>query len=148
MMALPVDVKPVEVKGRRRDAVALLAVGSLRSSTPARAGLRSSASRVALGVVAAVTLAHLTIPGRPATVCPLRAFTGVPCPICGGTTAAARIGHADLVGALRANPFVVLGALSVALLPAVAALRRTRYWGDRWQVPPQALLAAAALAVV
>ena len=151
-MALPVDVKPVEVKGRRRDAVALLAVGSLRSSTPARAGLRSSASRVALGVVAAVTLAHLTIPGRPATVCPLRAFTGVPCPICGGTTAAVRIGHADLVGALRANPFVVLGALIVALLPALAALRRSRPWsagwrGDRRQLPPRALLALAAFAV-
>jgi len=148
MMALPVDVKALDVKAEERDAVALLAVGSMQPSTPARGGLRSSAWRVSVGVVGAVTLAHLTIPGRPATVCPLRAFTGIPCPICGGTTAAVRIGHADLVGALRANPFVVLGALSVALLPAVAALRRTRYWGDRWQVPPQALLAAAALAVV
>jgi hypothetical protein len=133
--------------------VALLAVESMRTSTPARAGLRSSASRVALGVVAAVTLAHLTIPGRPTTVCPLRAFTGVPCPICGGTTAAVRIGHADLVGALRANPFVVFGALVVALLPAIAALRRSRpssdgWGGNGWRLPSRALLAVTACAVV
>ena len=128
--------------------MALLAVGSLRSSTPARSGLSSSAWRVAVGVVGAVTLAHLTIPGRPATLCPLRAFTGIPCPICGGTTAAVHIGHADFAGALRANPFVVLGALSVALLPAVAALRRFRLWDGGWRLPPRALLTVVALAVV
>jgi len=85
--------------------VALLAVGSLRSSTPARSGLSSSAWRVAVGVVGAVTLAHLTIPGRPATLCPLRAFTGIPCPICGGTTAAVHIGHADFADALELKQF-------------------------------------------
>jgi hypothetical protein len=101
----------------------------------------------------AVTLAHLTIPGRPATVCPLRALTGIPCPLCGGTTAAVRIGHGDPVAALRANPFVVLGALVLALLPALAALRRTRRWGEgwrgaAWRLPPRALLAVAAFVVV
>ena len=133
--------------------MALLAIGSMRTSTPARAGLRSSAWRVAVGVVGAVTLAHLTIPGRPATMCPLRAFTGIPCPICGGTTAAVHIGHADLVGALRANPFVVLGALVVASLPAVGALRHARGWsvgwgGNQWRLTSRTLLALAALAVV
>lgn len=133
--------------------MALLAVESMRTSGAARAGLRSSAWRVAVGVVGAVTLAHLTIPGRPATVCPLRAFTGIPCPFCGGTTAAVHIGHADVVGALRANPFVVLGALIVALVPAHGALRRTRRWHDGWgadgrRVPPRALLAVATFAVV
>lgn len=133
--------------------MALLAVDGVRSSLSARSGLRSSAARLAFGAIGALTLAHLTIPGRPATVCPLRASTGIPCPICGGTTAAVRIGHADVVGALRANPFVVLGALAVALLPAVAALRHTRIrvsgWaGDGSRLPPRALLAVAALVVV
>ena len=104
---------------------------------------------MAFGAVGAVALAHLTIPGRPATVCPLRAFTGIPCPMCGGTTAAVRIGHADLVGALRANPFVVFGALVVALLPAVAGLRRDAHVGGHgWRLPPQAISPIAALAVV
>src|SRR5450432_1335782 len=148
MMALPVDVKALDVKAEERDAVALLAVGSMQPSTPARGGLRSSAWRVSVGVVGAVTLAHFTIPGRPATVCPLRAFTGIPCPICGGTTAAVHIGHADLVGALRANPFVVLGALIVALLPVLAALRRSRLWDDGWRLPSRALFAVTAFAVI
>jgi len=133
--------------------VALLAVDSVRSSPSPRSGLRSSAARFAFGAIGALTLAHLTIPGRPATVCPLRAFTGIPCPICGGTTAAVRIGHADVVGALRANPFVVVGALVVATLPAVAALGHARLrvlgWaGDGRRLPRRALLTVAALVVV
>ena len=133
--------------------MALLAVDSLRPSPATRSGLRASAARFAFGAIGAVSLAHLTIPGRPATVCPLRAFTGIPCPLCGGTTAAVRIGHADVIGALRANPFVVVGALVVTLLPAVAALRHTRLrvhgWaGDRNRLPVRALLAVAAFVVI
>ncbi len=147
MMSLLVDDKT-----RRGDAVALLAVDSVRSSPTTRSGLRSSTARFAVGALGAVTLAHLTIPGRPATVCPLRALTGIPCPICGGTTAAVRIGHADVVGALRANPFVVVGALVLALLPAIAALRHTRprvhgWAGDGRGLPRRALLTIAALVV-
>lgn len=128
--------------------MALLAVESARLATPSARGLRSSGQRIVVGAVGAVTLAHLTIPGRPATVCPLRALTGVPCPICGGTTAAVRVGHADLLGAMRANPFVVVGALVVACLPAVAALRNTRVFGTARRLSSRTLVAIAALGVV
>ena len=64
--------------------------------------------------IAALALANLHVPGRPATLCPFRAVTGLPCPFCGGTTAAVRLGRFDVLGALRANPVVVLGAVLVA----------------------------------
>lgn len=92
-------------------------------ASPVRSGFRASGQRIAAFAVAAVALANLQLPGRPATVCPLRALTGVPCPFCGGTTAAAHIGHLDLLGALRANPVVVVGAIVTACMPAVLAIR-------------------------
>jgi hypothetical protein len=65
----------------------------------------------------AVGLAHLHPVGRPSTLCTLRALTGVPCPFCGGTTAAVRMGAGDLAGALRASPLAVLAAPVIAALP-------------------------------
>jgi predicted ABC-type sugar transport system permease subunit len=91
---------------------------------PLRSSLRASGRRCAAAAIGALALASLHIPGRPATVCPLRALTGIPCPLCGGTTAAVNVGRFDLLGALRANPFVVVGALLVVVLPVLAALRR------------------------
>lgn len=70
--------------------------------------------------VAAVHLRH-----RPATLCLLRAVTGVPCPFCGGTTAAADIGRGQLGAAVRASP------LAVALLaawPFIGTIRPPRWW--------------------
>jgi hypothetical protein len=64
-----------------------------------------------------VALASLHLAGRPTTLCALRAFTGVPCPFCGGTTAGVRLGHGDLLGALRASPLAVIGALGFVLEP-------------------------------
>jgi Protein of unknown function (DUF2752) len=80
--------------------------------------------RVAAAGVAAAALANLSVPGRPATLCPFRAITGIPCPFCGGTTAAVRIGHFDLLGALRANPVVVVGAIAVMAIPVLTSLPR------------------------
>jgi len=78
--------------------------------------------RVAVAGVAAVALANLSVPGRPSTLCPFRAITGIPCPFCGGTTAAVRIGHLDVLGALRANPAVVVGALVVMAIPVATSV--------------------------
>ncbi|MGH8891389.1 MAG: DUF2752 domain-containing protein [Acidothermaceae bacterium] len=75
---------------------------------------------------AALVVAHLSIPGRPATLCPFRAITGIPCPICGSTTAAMRLGHLDLVGAMRANPFTVVAGLALVLAPVFVAKRKSR----------------------
>lgn len=77
------------------------------------------AGRAALIAVVAVGLALVHLPGRPATLCVLRAVTGVPCPFCGGTTAMVHLGRADLSGALRASPLAVLGAPFVVALPAL-----------------------------
>ena len=68
-------------------------------------------------LAAAVGLALLHLPWRPRTVCLLRTVTGVPCPLCGGTTAAVRIGRGDLPGGLRASPLAVLGALAFVAAP-------------------------------
>src|SRR3954468_12044250 len=61
-----------------------------------------------------------------ATVCLLRATTGVPCPLCGGTTAFVRLGRGRLLGALAANPFVLLGALALVLAPTCIGRRLAR----------------------
>jgi len=95
-------------------------------ASPSRAGLRISGQRTVAAGVAAVALANLRVPGRPATVCPFRAVTGIPCPFCGGTTAAVRIGHLDLLGALRANPVVVIGAVLVVALPVLRSAPAVR----------------------
>lgn len=76
-------------------------------------------ARLALLLGLAVLLAHVRLSGRPATLCLLRATTGIPCPLCGGTTAAVAVGSGDLTGALRASPLAVLGAPVVAALPAL-----------------------------
>ncbi len=54
--------------------------------------------------------------------CPLRALTGIPCPLCGGTTSMVRAVHADLVGAFQASPLGVT-VVALALILAVARPR-------------------------
>lgn len=54
--------------------------------------------------------------------CPLRALTGVPCPMCGMTTAATSLAAGDLHAALAANPFVlVLAGLTLCMAVLMAA---------------------------
>jgi hypothetical protein len=113
-----------------------------------RAGFRTSGQRVAIGAVAALALANLHVTGRPATLCPFRAMTGLPCPFCGGTTAAVKLGHFDVLGALQANPVIVLGAVVVATMPAVLAFRSSRTVA-RWPALTRTTIRVAiAIAVV
>ncbi|WP_229924463.1 DUF2752 domain-containing protein [Streptomyces sulfonofaciens] len=42
-------------------------------------------------------------------VCPLRRFTGLWCPACGGLRGAHALAHGDLAGSLEANAVAVLG---------------------------------------
>jgi hypothetical protein len=65
-------------------------------------------------------------------VCPLRAVTGVPCPFCGGTTAATALADGHLADAVAANPFVP--ALAV-VLAGVLVLVVARALG--WAAPPR-----------
>lgn len=57
------------------------------------------ASLLAAGGLLAATSMALPV------ICPLRAFTGVPCPFCGMTTGTVAMMRGDLGGALAANPF-------------------------------------------
>jgi hypothetical protein len=93
-----------------------------------REGTRRTALTVVTGyaVLAALAVALSAVHvRRPATVCLLRATTGIPCPFCGGTTAMVRLGHGDGVGALRASPLAV-GL--VAVLPVAGRMRVPRWW--------------------
>jgi Protein of unknown function (DUF2752) len=76
--------------------------------------------------------------------CPLRTLTGIPCPLCGMTTAATALASGDLGAALAANPFalllagftlvmaLVMAARAAGWLPAAAqwpaSRRRQSYW--------------------
>ena len=86
-------------------------------TAPGPAAARTVGLRGALLLTAAVGLALLHLPGRPRTLCTLRTLCGVPCPMCGGTTAAVRIGRGDLIGALWASPLAVIGAACFVLGP-------------------------------
>jgi hypothetical protein len=94
---------------------------------PLPLALRATAMRAAYALSGAVVLGALRL-HRPPTLCLLRATTGVPCPFCGTTTAAVRIGRGRLLAGLAANPFTVLGAALVVLAPVLAG---------RLHVPPR-----------
>lgn len=87
---------------------------------------RTSLVRLCVVAVAAIVVARLHIAGRPTTLCPFRALTGIPCPICGTTTAGVDLGHLDIGGALRANPFTVLAGFVLVAAPASSSLVKQR----------------------
>jgi hypothetical protein len=97
---------------------------------PVRAvGPVTIASRYVALAGLAVLVGALHLSHRPATICPFRALTGLPCPFCGGTTAAVHLGHGDVRGALAASPIAVA---IFAAGPLVGALRAPRWWHNRW----------------
>jgi len=84
--------------------------------------------RYAMVVLAAVGLAALHLRHRPATVCIFREVTGLPCPFCGGTTAAVRLGHGHIGGALAASPLAVA---MLATWPLLNVVRPPLWWRSR-----------------
>lgn len=94
----------------------------------APAGLRPALTRSALTATAfaagaaALSAGQAAAPDRTLFLCPLRAVTGLPCPLCGGTTAAIALARFDLPAALAANPIVVATAVLVVLAPVAAVL--------------------------
>jgi hypothetical protein len=56
------------------------------------------------------------LPGSPGLFCPLRALTGIPCPLCGMTTSVEHVVRLQLGEALAANPAGVAAALVAVLL--------------------------------
>ena len=84
--------------------------------------------RVAGGTMLAAGLALPMLPGQPSLHCPLRALTGLPCPLCGLSTSVEETVRLHLGNALAANPLgvlLVLAALALLVLrPARLALPR------------------------
>jgi hypothetical protein len=72
---------------------------------------------VAAGVGAAwLAAASLRIGDSGPTLCPWRTLTGLDCPLCGSTRAAASLAHGDVIAALDHNALFVLVILPLALL--------------------------------
>ena len=100
------------------------------------------AARVA-GMAATVLLvATVHIPGRPPSLCVLRTLTGIPCPFCGGTTAAVHLGHGDVSRALASSPLAVF---LIAWTPFAGIVPMPRWWQNR-RLRRAVVLAVVALA--
>lgn len=99
--------------------------------------LRSSATssidpadvRVAAVTLLAAGAALPLVPGHPSFACPLRTFTGVPCPLCGMTTSVEATVRLDLGDALAANP---AGVVAVVVAILLLALRPARIRFPAW----------------
>jgi hypothetical protein len=94
------------------------------ASVADRAAVIRIGSRFAVIAVVVVLLAAVHV-RRPATFCLLRATTGVPCPFCGGTTAAVDLGTGHVGTAAAASP---LALLLLAAWPVVGAVRTPAWW--------------------
>ena len=101
----------------------------IATSARERAGLRLGAA----GLVAAA-VAYPLAPFSP-TLCPLRALTGVPCPLCGMTRAIVAAVHGHAGESLAFNP----GGFIVLALAVVAILRPA--WLARLQLPAWSIFA-------
>lgn len=74
---------------------------------------------VAAGVLAAAAVRPL-LPVEPVPPCPLRALTGIPCPMCGMTRSVTAAVHGDIGHSIALSPFgiaAVVLALVVLLVP-------------------------------
>jgi len=68
---------------------------------------------------------------HPPLACPLRAATGIPCPLCGMTRACVAAAHGHLATSLAFNPagvLVVLAAIFALVRPQVLARVRAPGW--------------------
>ena len=65
--------------------------------------------------------------------CPLRVWTSIPCPTCGGTLAVRELLHGHLLAALTANPLVTCVILAI-LVSGIATLIALP-WAKRIRAP-------------
>jgi hypothetical protein len=106
-------------------------------------------TRATLIALIAIAIGAVHLPGRPRTLCTLRAVTGVPCPFCGGTTAAVDLGHAQWGAALAASPLAVLLAVVLPFRGVLPRPMLASWWprlttgrATRWAVVATVLAAA------
>jgi hypothetical protein len=103
-------------------------------------GPRGLLLRLALMLAVAVAVSRLHSVRDPGVLCPLRALTGIPCPLCGSTTAFIELGAGDVAGAIAAQP-VTTAATAVAIVAPMAVLARWRRLPHRWGIAVFALTA-------
>ena len=82
-------------------------------------GVRTREVRAVAAGMIAVAVVYPALPGHPSIACPLRATTGIPCPLCGMTRAVVAAVHGHLGASLAFNP----GGIVVLVLAVVALLR-------------------------
>lgn len=83
-----------------------------RYGAPTRVLLRGGGAGT-LALVAAAIQAH----DNPGVLCPLRRFTGIPCPGCGSTSVFMDLGAGHVGAAIAANPVAVLVGLGLLFAP-------------------------------
>jgi len=87
--------------------------------------------RVAAAGLVGVAAVWPLLPVHPGIVCPLRAATGIPCPLCGMTRACVAAVHGHLATSLSFNPagiLVVLAALVALVRPQLLTRLRVPTW--------------------
>lgn len=95
---------------------------------------RLVAPAVSLFVVIALLIGARTYEDWPLKPrpCSLRTFAGIPCVGCGGTRSMQAMSHGDFADAVRFNPMVVLGVITIILwfVWTVATMKLARYQRD------------------
>ena len=142
LVARPAAASPV--------AVALSHVRDDDDAAPVRdevrigSGQRWRAALLAVAAAAAILCAHAIDPvhDRWLPRCPFHELTGLWCPICGSTRAAAVLAHGDVLAALRHNALFLPAMAMIAWLWATYALRAfaPSLAASRWARGPSAVL--------
>ena len=87
--------------------------------------------RIVSGAMLGAAVVWPWLPAHPPLACPLRALTGVPCPLCGMTRAVVAAAHGHVVRSLAFNPagiVIVVAAILVVARPALIRRIRVPIW--------------------
>jgi hypothetical protein len=72
--------------------------------------------RISGGLMLGAAAVIPELPFEPGFACPLRTWTGIPCPLCGMSTSVIATVHGDLMSAFAANPAGIVAVVVAAWL--------------------------------